>query len=69
MDGGLGARGLMALSLAVLFPVLTVMYVWLAKSEERDALAIFRASYRSYMNHVPAFVPKWGPMLRAVTSD
>ena len=50
-----------------MFPVLTVMYVLLARQEEREALATFGDAYRSYMARVPGFVPKWRPMLRAVT--
>ena len=41
-----------------MFPVLTVMYVKLAKTEEREALAEFGGAYRQYMTDVPGFVPK-----------
>ncbi|MBX9824847.1 MAG: isoprenylcysteine carboxylmethyltransferase family protein [Xanthobacteraceae bacterium] len=41
-----------------MFPVLTVMYVRLAKSEERDAIAQFGDAYLKYMTEVPAFLPK-----------
>lgn len=41
-----------------MFPVLVVMYVRLAKQEERDALAEFGEEYRSYMSRVPAFIPR-----------
>lgn len=45
-----------------MFPVLIVMYVRLARSEERDALAAFGTEYRRYMAKVPAFLPRWlGP--------
>ena len=40
-----------------MFPVLVVMYLRLARSEERDALAQFGDAYRDYMARVPAFVP------------
>ena len=43
-----------------MFPVLVVMYVRLARSEEREALAEFGDEYRAYMNRVPAFLPRWG---------
>jgi methanethiol S-methyltransferase len=39
----------------VMFPVLTVMYVKLAKSEEREAE--FGSAYTTYAKEVPAFVP------------
>jgi protein-S-isoprenylcysteine O-methyltransferase Ste14 len=43
-----------------MFPVLTVMYVRLAKSEERDAIAEFGNAYRRYAADVPGFFPKLG---------
>ena len=43
-----------------MFPVLTVMYVKLAKSEERDAISEFGNAYRSYMAQVPGFIPRLG---------
>lgn len=42
-----------------MFPVLVIMYVRLARSEERDALATFGEEYRAYMARVPAFIPRW----------
>ena len=41
-----------------MFPVLTYMYVRLARSEERDAIAEFGDAYRNYMREVPAFFPR-----------
>ena len=41
-----------------MFPVLTVMYVRLAKSEEQDSIAEFGDTYREYMPRVPAFFPR-----------
>jgi protein-S-isoprenylcysteine O-methyltransferase Ste14 len=41
-----------------MFPVLTVMYVKLARNEEQDALAAFGEKYRAYMAEVPAFMPR-----------
>jgi protein-S-isoprenylcysteine O-methyltransferase Ste14 len=41
-----------------MFPVLTVMYVKLAKSEERDAIAEFGDAYNAYAANVPAFIPR-----------
>jgi len=46
-----------------MFPVLTAMYVVLARSEEREAIAAFGHAYREYMAEVPAFVPKPGRLL------
>ena len=43
-----------------MFPVLTFMYVRLAKTEERDALAEFGDAYRAYMSEVPGFIPRLG---------
>lgn len=43
-----------------MFPVLTVMYVRLAKSEERDAIAEFGDAYRKYATEVPGFIPRLG---------
>src|SRR5262245_7508788 len=41
-----------------MFPVLVFMYVRLARSEEREALASFGDAYRDYMGRVPAFLPR-----------
>jgi protein-S-isoprenylcysteine O-methyltransferase Ste14 len=40
-----------------MFPVLVVMYLRLARAEEREALTEFGAAYRDYAARVPAFVP------------
>jgi hypothetical protein len=42
----------------VMFPVLVVMYVRLARREESEAIAAFGDAYLRYMNAVPAFVPR-----------
>ena len=47
-----------------MFPILTFMYVRLARREEREALAIFGEDYRSYMARVPGFIPSWRPAPR-----
>lgn len=44
----------------IMFPVLVVMYVRLARHEEQDALREFGEEYRRYMTDVPAFIPKFG---------
>src|SRR5262245_43562466 len=46
-----------------MFPVLALMYVRLARSEERQALAEFGAEYEAYMQTTPAFLPKLGSRL------
>src|SRR5215813_8244415 len=52
----------------VMFPVLVVMYVRLARIEEREALREFGDQYRAYMQRVPAFVPWLGAGRSARTS-
>jgi protein-S-isoprenylcysteine O-methyltransferase Ste14 len=47
-----------------MFPVLTVMYVKLAKSEERNAIAEFGDTYRRYMAEVPGFIPRLDRLFR-----
>lgn len=42
----------------VLFPVLVIMYVRLARREESEALHQFGDDYRSYRVNVPAFLPR-----------
>lgn len=44
----------------LMFPVLVIMYIRLARSEEREALAEFGDTYRHYMRQVPAFIPRLG---------
>lgn len=41
-----------------MFPVLVVMYVRLARAEEREAVAEFDDAYRAYMKNVPGFLPR-----------
>ena len=41
-----------------MFPVLTVMYVRLAKREERETINAFGDAYIKYMNEVPGFIPR-----------
>ena len=40
-----------------MFPVLVVMYVKLARNEEREAIVTFGDHYRRYMADVPGFIP------------
>ena len=41
-----------------MFPILAVMYLKLAKTEERQATAEFGQAYISYAKDVPAFIPR-----------
>jgi protein-S-isoprenylcysteine O-methyltransferase Ste14 len=41
-----------------MFPVLTLMYIRLAKGEEKDAIAEFGDAYRQYAAEVPGFIPR-----------
>lgn len=43
----------------VMFPILVVMYVRLARAEEREAIAEFGDAYREYMKEVPGFIPRF----------
>ena len=42
-----------------MFPVLVVMYVLLARREERDEEAAFGEAYRRYAERTPRFFPHW----------
>ena len=44
-----------------MFPILVLMYVRLARREERDALAEFGDEYARYAAVTPAFIPRWRP--------
>lgn len=48
-----------------MFPVLVWIYVRLARSEERDALAEFGDEYERYRNRTPAFIPGFRKERRA----
>jgi protein-S-isoprenylcysteine O-methyltransferase Ste14 len=41
-----------------MFPVLTVMYIKLARAEERDSMAEFGNAYARYAAEVPSFIPR-----------
>ncbi len=41
----------------IMFPILTYVYVRLAKSEEGEAIVEFGDVYKNYMQNVPAFIP------------
>lgn len=48
----------------VMFPVLVVMYVRLAFSEERDSEREFGEAWRAYAAATPRFIPAWGTAWR-----
>jgi protein-S-isoprenylcysteine O-methyltransferase Ste14 len=41
------------------FPVIVVVYYFLARKEERTMLARFGDEYRAYMRRTPMFIPRW----------
>jgi len=41
-----------------MYPVLLVMYIRLARMEERESLAHFGNDYSEYMKKTPGFVPR-----------
>lgn len=43
-----------------MFPVLVVMYAYLARTEEAEMVASFGDEYRRYATITPRFVPHWG---------
>lgn len=53
----------------VMFPILVVMYVLLARREERDAIAEFGEEYVRYAGRTPAFLPRlpWSASEKATT--
>ncbi|WP_198414420.1 isoprenylcysteine carboxylmethyltransferase family protein [Cryobacterium sp. Sr8] len=44
----------------IMFPILLIMYVRLAKREELQMIAEFGEEYREYARRVPAFIPRLG---------
>jgi len=53
----------------LMFPVLVVMYVRLARHEERDASAEFGDAYRRYAEVTPGWLPRFGVPGRGMRSD
>lgn len=43
-----------------LFPVIVLVYVWLAYREEAQMIDRFGDAYRAYRRKVPMFIPRWG---------
>lgn len=52
-----------------MFPVLIVMYVKLARTEEHDARAAFGDTYEKYSAEVPGFIPKLGRIRQPSAGD
>jgi protein-S-isoprenylcysteine O-methyltransferase Ste14 len=50
-----------------MFPVLVVMYVRLAKQEEKETKAAFGEAFDQYAARVPAFLPRWARIKKAVS--
>ncbi|PKO86393.1 MAG: isoprenylcysteine carboxyl methyltransferase [Betaproteobacteria bacterium HGW-Betaproteobacteria-12] len=44
----------------LMFPILLVVYLRLARHEERDSAAAFGAAWTRYAQATPAFFPRWG---------
>ncbi|WP_212564405.1 methyltransferase family protein [Psychrobacter pacificensis] len=43
-----------------LFPVIVLVYTWLARREERHMFEEFGKDYLTYKQQVPMFIPQWG---------
>lgn len=52
----------------LMFPVLVIMYVRLAKIEEKESLEYFGEEYARYMSATPAFLPFGSPSQKSGTS-
>jgi protein-S-isoprenylcysteine O-methyltransferase Ste14 len=50
-----------------MFPILVVMYVRLARQEEREVLKEFGEAYAHYAANTPAFFPRLGQVSRKET--
>lgn len=48
----------------IMFPILVMMYIRLARREEREVLAEFSEVYIRYTKSTPAFVPRFGGSMR-----
>ena len=48
----------------VMFPIIVLAYVLLARKEERQMLAEYGERYRDYQRRVPMFFPRWGEWRR-----
>ena len=52
-----------------MFPVLVFMYVRLARTEEREAIAEFGQPYRAYIAEVPGFIPRLGRLFAGSAAE
>lgn len=43
----------------ILFPIITVAYIMLAKKEDKELLKKFGTAYQQYAKVTPAFIPHW----------
>jgi len=46
----------------LMFPILLVVYVRLARAEEREAADRFGAEWQEYASHTPGFIPRWSTL-------
>jgi len=50
-----------------LFPIIVLVYVLLARSEERKVVEEFGDEYLAYRRRVPMFIPRWGQWPKLLT--
>lgn len=52
-----------------LFPIVILVFTWLARKEERDMIDTFGEDYRTYREQVPMFVPQLSQWRELVTES
>lgn len=52
-----------------LFPVIVLVYTWLARREEQQVLKQFGEEYLVYQQQVPMFIPRWGQWRRLAAAS
>lgn len=52
-----------------LFPLVVVVFAWLARKEERDMVDKFGEDYQLYQQNVPMFLPDWGKWREVVAES
>ncbi|MFC3108377.1 methyltransferase family protein [Undibacterium arcticum] len=50
----------------ILFPVIVLVYVRLARQEEREMVSRFGTAYQDYMRQIPRFFPRRGDWIRLI---